>query len=64
MEKISVTERIINEKVLRRDREERQIFNLIPKRKKNSVGNILIGERVVKKIVEGRIGKRKHSRGR
>ena len=63
MEKISYTERVTNEEVLRRVGEERQLLNLIRNRKKNWIGHILRGDGIVKEVIEGRMeGKR--SRGR
>ena len=63
MEKISYTERVTNEEVLRRVGEERQLLNLIRNRKKNRIGHILRGDGIVKEVIEGRMeGKR--SRGR
>ena len=63
MEKISYTERVTNEEVLRRVVEERQLLNLIRNRKKNWIGHILRGDGIVKEVIEGRMeGKR--SRGR
>ena len=49
MEKISYTERVTNEEVLRRVGEERQLLNLIRNRKKNWIGHILRGDGIVKK---------------
>lgn len=63
MEKISYTERITNEEVLRRIGEGRQLLNVIRNRKKNWIGHILRGEGLVREVIEGRMeGKR--SRGR
>ena len=63
MDKISYTERVTNEEVLRRVGEERQLLNLIRNRKKNWIGHILRRDGIVKEVIEGRMeGKR--SRGR
>ena len=63
MEKISYTERVTNEEVLRRVGEERQLLNLIRNRKKNWIGHILRGDGIVKEVIEGRM-EGKQSRGR
>ena len=54
MERISYTERVTNEEVLRRVGEERQLLNLIRNRKKNWIGHILRGDGIVKEVIEGR----------
>jgi len=65
MEKISYTDRITNEEVLKRVGEERQIMNLIRSRKRNWMGHILRGESLMKEVVEGRMeGKRTRGRPR
>ena len=51
MEKISYTERVTNEEVLRRVGEERQLLNLIRNRKKNWIGHILRGDGIVKEVI-------------
>ena len=53
--KISYTERVTNEEVLRRVGEERQLLNFIRNRKKNWIGHILRGDEIVKKVIEGRM---------
>ena len=55
MEKISYTERVTNEEVLRRVGEERQLLNLIRNRKKNWIEHILRGDGIVKEVIEGRM---------
>ena len=65
MERISYTERVTNEEVLRRVGEERQLLNLIRNRKKNWIGHILRGDGIVKEVIEGRMeGKRSIGRPR
>ena len=65
MEKISYTERVTNEEVLKRVGEERQLLNLIRNRKKNWIGHILRGDGIVKEVIEGRIeGERTKGRQR
>jgi len=63
MEKISWTEKISNEEVLRRIGEERQLMSLIRTRKRKWIGHSIRGEGLLKEVIEGRMeGKR--TRGR
>jgi len=63
MEKISWTEHISNEEVLRMVGEERSILATIKKRQRNWIGHILRGDSLGREIIEGRMGGRK-GRGR
>ena len=54
MEKISYTERVTNEEVLRRIGEQRQLLNLIRNRNKNWIGHILRGDGIDNRVIEGR----------
>ena len=61
--KISWTDKISNEEVLRRVGEERHLMNLLRNRKKIWIGHVLRGEGLMREVIEGRMyGKR--SRGR
>ena len=63
MEKISWTEKMSNEEVLRRIGEERQLMSLIRTRKRKWIGHSIRGEGLLKEVIEGRMeGKR--TRGR
>ena len=63
MEKISWTEKISNEEVLRRIGEERQLVSLVRTRKRKWIGHSIRGKGLLKEVIEGRIeGKR--TRGR
>ena len=65
MEKISWTEKITNEEVLKRVGEERQLMKLIRSRKKNWIGHVLRGKGLMKEVIEGRMeGKRGRGRPR
>src|ERR1041385_1407630 len=55
MEKISYTDEITNEEVLRRVDEVRQISGLIRNRKKKWIGHVLRGEGILKDVIEGRM---------
>ena len=63
MEKISWTEHISNEEVLRMVGEERSILATIKKRQRNWIGHILRGDSLGREIIEGRMEGRK-GRGR
>jgi hypothetical protein len=54
MEKISRTDRVRNEEILRRVKEERHILRTIKRRKANWVGNILRGNCLPSKTCDGR----------
>ena len=65
MEKISWTDKISNEEVLRRVGEERHLMNLLRNRKKNWIGHVLRGEGLMREVIEGRMyGKRGTGRPR
>lgn len=62
MEKISLSEKITNEGVLKRVGEERQLMNITRCRKKIWLWHVLRGDGLLRKLMEGRTeGKR--SRG-
>ena len=63
MEKISWTEKISNEEVLRRIGEERQLMSLIRTRKHKLIGLSMRGEELLKEVIEGKM-KGKRTRGR
>ena len=56
MEKISWTDRVRNEKVLHRVKEERNILRTTKRRKANWIGHVLRRKCLVKHIIEGNIG--------
>jgi hypothetical protein len=56
MEKISWTDRVRNEEVLHRAKEERNIVHTIKRTKANWIGHMLRRNCYVKHIVEGKIG--------
>ena len=58
MEKISWTDRVINEGVLHRVKEERNILHTIKRRKTNWIGHTLRGNCVLKHILEGKTRKK------
>ena len=63
MEKISWTEKISNEEVLKRIGEERQLMSLIRTRKRKWIGHSIRGEGLLKEVIKERMeGKR--TRGR
>jgi hypothetical protein len=55
MEKISWTDRVRNEEVLHRVKEERNILHTIKRRKVNWIGRILCRNCILKHIIEGKI---------
>jgi hypothetical protein len=55
MEKISWTDRVRNEEVLFRVKEERNIIHTIKRRKVNWIGHILIRNCLLKRVIEGKI---------
>jgi hypothetical protein len=59
MEKISWTDRIYNEAVLHRVKEERIILHTIRRRKANWIGHILCRNCLPRHIIEGKIGTRR-----
>jgi hypothetical protein len=63
MEKISLTDRVINE-VLHRTKEERNILKTIKRRKANWIGDILRRNCLLKHVLEGKIEGRTEVTGR
>jgi hypothetical protein len=55
MEKISWTDRVRNEEVLHRVKEERNIVHTIKRRKTNWIGHILRRNCLLKHVIEGKI---------
>ena len=55
MEKISWTDCVRNEEVLRRVKLERNIIHIIKRRKANWIGHILCKNCLLKHIIEGKI---------
>ena len=65
MERISWTEKITNEEVLRRVGEKRSMVETIVRRKKNWIGHIMRGDALMKEVMEGKMeGKRGRGRKR
>ena len=65
MERISWTEKITNEEVLRRVGEKRSMVETIVRRKKNWIGHIMRGDGLMKEVMEGKMeGKRGRGRKR
>ena len=65
MERISWTEKITNEEVLRRVGEERTMLATIVRRKKNWIGHVMRGDGLMKEVMEGKMeGKRGPGRRR
>jgi hypothetical protein len=59
MEKVSWTDKITNEEILRKVGEQRSIIKTIMNRKKNWIGHVLRGDNLLKEVIEGRLdGKR------
>jgi hypothetical protein len=59
MEKIIWTDRVRNEEVLHRVKEERNILHTIIRRKANCVGHILRRNCLLKHVIEGKLEGRK-----
>jgi len=55
MEKISWTDHVRNEEVLLRVKEQRNILHEIRKRKANWIGHILRRNRLLQRVIEGKI---------
>jgi hypothetical protein len=55
MEKISWTDRVRNEEVLHRVKEERNILHTIIRRKANWIGHILRRNCLLKHVIEGKL---------
>jgi hypothetical protein len=64
MEKISWTDRVRNEEVLHRVKEERNIVHTIKRRKANGIGHILRGNCLLKHVIEGTLEGRIEVTGR
>jgi hypothetical protein len=64
MENISWTDRVRNEEVLRRVKEERNILHTIRRRKANRFGHILCRDCLLKHVIEGKIEGRIQVTGR
>jgi hypothetical protein len=58
MEKISWTDRVRNEEVLHRVKEERHIVHTVKRRKVNWIGHILRRNCLLKHVIEGKVGGR------
>jgi hypothetical protein len=54
MEKISWTDRVRNEEVLHRVKEERNVLHIIKRRKANWIGHILRRNCLLKHVIEGK----------
>jgi len=57
MEKVSWPDKVINEEVLRRVKEDRQILNSIWQRKHRWIGHVLRHDGLLDEITEGRMRK-------
>jgi hypothetical protein len=64
MEKISWTDRVRNEEVLRSVKEERNILPTITRRKANWIGHILLRSCLLKHVIEGKLEGRIEMKGR
>jgi hypothetical protein len=64
MEKISWTDRVRNEEVLHRVKEERIILHTIKRRKANWIGHILRRNCLLKHVIEGKLEGRIEMTGR
>jgi hypothetical protein len=64
MEKISWTDRVRNEEVLHRVKEERNIVHTIKRRKANCIGHMLRRNCLLKHVIEGKIEGRIEMTGR
>ena len=65
MERISWTEKITKEEVLRRVGEKRSMFKTMVRRKINGIGHIMRGDGLMKEVMEGKMeGKRGRDRKR
>jgi hypothetical protein len=64
MEKISWTDRVRNEEVLHRVKEERNIVHTIKRRKANWIGHILRRNCLLKHVIEGKLEGRIETTGR
>jgi hypothetical protein len=64
MEKISWTDRVRNEEVLHRVKEERNILHTIKRRKANWIGHILRRNCLLKHVIEGKLEGKTETQGR
>ena len=65
MERISWTDKITNEEVLRRVGEKRSMLETIVRRKKNWIGHIMRGDELMKEVMERKmVGKKGPGRKR
>jgi hypothetical protein len=64
MQKISWNDRVLNEEVLHRAKEERNILHTVKRRKGNWIGHILRRNRLLKHVIEGKIDVRINVAGR
>jgi hypothetical protein len=64
MEKFSWTDRVRNEEVLHRVKEERNILHTIRRRKANWIGHILHRNCLLKHVIEGKLEGRTEMTGR
>jgi hypothetical protein len=64
MEKISWTDRVRNEEVLHRVKEDRDILHTIKRRKANWIGHILRRNCILKHVIEGKLEGRIEMTGR
>jgi hypothetical protein len=64
MEKISWTDRVRNEEVLHRVKEERNIVRTLKRRKANWIGHISRRNCLLKHVIEGKLGGRSDGKTR
>jgi hypothetical protein len=64
MEKISWTDRVRNEEVLHRVKEERNVLHTIKRRKANWIGHILCRNCLLKHMIEGKLEVRTEMTGK
>jgi hypothetical protein len=64
MEKISWTDRVRNEEVLQRVKEDRNILHTVKRRKANWIGHILRRNCLLKHVIEGKLERRMKVTGR
>jgi hypothetical protein len=64
MEKISWTDRVRNEEVLHRVKEQRNIVHTIKRRKANWIGHILHRNCLLKHVIDGKLDDRKKNDGK
>jgi hypothetical protein len=63
MDKTSSTDRVRNEEVLHRVKEERNILHTIKRRKANWIGHILRRNCLLKHVIEGKLEGRREMMG-